>query len=63
MGFLMPKVPEPKMPAAIRQPTDTNVNPSTQSGGGYSSLMSTGPRGLKRKGSTVKSSLIGGTIE
>jgi hypothetical protein len=61
MSFLSPKVPEPKIPPTVKQPTDTSVG-SEQSPAGYASLMATGAQGLKRKASTVKSSLMGGTI-
>lgn len=59
MSFLMPKPPKPPKPpnnpiiaAEIPQPLDV-PDPT-------SSLINTGPFGLKRKASTQRTSLIGG---
>lgn len=64
MGFGTPKIDKPDPPPHTPSMADASVKRSgDQAGQGYSSLISTGPTGLKRKASTVKSSLMGGTSQ
>lgn len=63
MSFLMPKAPtivKPPSPAAPPTSASADVQQAGQAGGDFSSLISTGATGLKRKANTQKSSLIGG---
>lgn len=70
MSNIMPKPkppvappPPPPPPTPAQAATDATTIDSTQSRarpGAYSSLVSTTPQGLTRKGSTAKTSLIGG---
>lgn len=63
MSFLFPKTPavvKPPSPAAPPTLASSDVQQAGANTGTFSSLISTGPGGLKRKASTQKSSLIGG---
>lgn len=61
MSFLSPdppKPPPPPPPAPTK--ADASVITAGQREPNYSSLISTGPRGLQRKANTQKGSLMGG---
>lgn len=62
MGFKTPPVNKPDPPPTTPTLADPSVKYAGQQAGvGYSSLISTGPTGLKRKATTSKSSIMGGT--
>lgn len=61
-SIFSPKIPKPKPPAPIPTPAnveaiDDNKRPSVN----YSSLIATSPVGLKKKATTSKRSLLGGS--
>lgn len=58
--FSKPKLPDTPTPAAPPTSADAGISAPPNESAGYSSLVSTGPSGLKRKAKTSKSSLIGG---
>lgn len=59
--FSSPKVPKPKAPATTPSKADASVlDAGERVNMGYSSMINTGPSGLKRKASTIKRSLLGG---
>lgn len=62
MGFLTPKVPKPPPPPnpAVRAQRPDGADLLDRSFASPESLISTSARGLKRKASTQRGSLIGG---
>lgn len=63
MGFMTPKVPKPTPPPAPPNPAITPTEAEMQEedlAAATGSLISTGARGLRRRASTQRTSLIGG---
>jgi hypothetical protein len=63
MGFLKPKMPTPVAPPRAPNPASTPTEvklPEEQLGAAFGSLISTSARGLRRRASTQRTSLIGG---
>lgn len=60
MSFLMPKAPKPVVATPAQQASSVE-SPSTATTGAPPSLISTGSQGLKKKATTVKTSLLGGS--
>ena len=62
MSMLFPKPQKPPPPPPTPRMADTALTGEQgDSEKGYSSLISTSPTGLKRKGTTAKRTLIGGS--
>lgn len=60
MGFLKPKVPKPSPPPnPVINPTDASL-PEEELAPAVGSLITTSARGLTRRASTQRTSLIGG---
>lgn len=60
MSFLSPDPPKPPPPPRTPTKADASVITAGQREPNYTSLISTGPRGLQRKANTQKTTLMGG---
>lgn len=62
MSFLAPKVAKPKPPAPPPTPADTTrIDEFDKARTGYSTLIATSGAGLKKKATTAKRTLLGGS--